>query len=185
MTNSDEKRVVYRRYEDRRVAMMLAVHEILFEYAPGPSRDKKILAAIGENYQVDRVAVVNVSVGRTETLSGGIAASFGDWLRPDTEVGISGVGFERIVELHGTVDGALSFESVRKPEAFTDVAWRSLWEEGVGAPARALLSMTVEDAGKKLIWLQQTGSTREWSSRDRDLIEEVAALLSKAAARGI
>jgi hypothetical protein len=32
----------------------------------------------------------------------------------------------------------------------------------------------------RLIWLQLTGSTREWSSRDRDLIEEVAALLARA-----
>lgn len=180
--NNDEKRAVYRRYEDRRVAMMLAVHEIIFDYPSGRERDTKMMAALAENYQVERVAIIDVYIG-TQPITGCISAAFGDWLCPEAEVRIFGTGFERLLALHGMVDGALSFESVRKPEAFTDIAWRSLWDEGVGAPTRALLSMTIDAERRKLIWLQQTGSTREWSSRDRDLIEEVAALLSKAAMR--
>ncbi len=164
--------------------MMLSIHEILFDMKPGNERDQCILAAISENYQVDRAAVLALEEHEGQW-SGRMTASFGDWQHSGEALRFSGEGFDRIVELHEMAEGALTFESVRKPEAFTETAWRSLWAEGVGSPTRALLSMTLGEDKQKLIWLQQTGSTREWSSRDRDLIEEIAVLLAKAARRGI
>lgn len=184
MKKSFEKRTTYRRYEDRRVAMMLAVHEIIFDRPPPKERDRQILAALADNYQVERAALVNL-VENNGKMSGLVAASFGDWKCPDEKIKILGEGFDYLTQLHRTAEGALSFENVRKPEAFTDIAWRSLWSEGIGAPAMALLSMEVDAGGRKLLWLQQVGSTREWSSRDRELIEEVANLLSRAAQKGL
>ena len=59
-------------------------------------------------------------------------------------------------------------------------------EEGIGAPARALLSVPMRPTKSpaRLLWLMQVHSTREWSSRDRDLSEELIQLLARAADKG-
>jgi hypothetical protein len=96
---------------------------------------------------------------------------------------VGGKGFEQLMALHDTVSGALSFERVRKPELFAADAWDSLWKEGLGALAHALLSIRIVPARAplRLLWLQQLSSSREWGSRDRDLIEEVAEVLARVA----
>ena len=175
-----EQRIQYRRYEDRRVAMMLTIYELLFDLPPGKGRDKMILRAIQKNFKVDRAAFVslNGAPGRVAELE----ATVGDWTTGDgAPIEIRGKGLERILSLHKSVDGALSFESVRKPEMFSSEVWDSLWKEGIGSSARALLSIEIrpKNSLNRLIWLQQTASSREWSSRDRDLIEEIAALLAR------
>ncbi len=51
-----EQRINYRRYEDRRVALMLSLHEILFEDHAGFKRNRLILEAIMNNFGTDRAA---------------------------------------------------------------------------------------------------------------------------------
>jgi hypothetical protein len=178
-----EKRITYRRYEDRRVAMMLAIHEILFDEPPSPKRDTLVLNAIQHNYLVDRVAFIAIE---TPSSAGVVAARVGDWQVGAGNITPRGIGFERLLDLHAAVEGALTFESVRKPEIFSAAAWESLWQEGVSTPSKALLSVMVSPrtASPTLLWLQQAQSSREWNSRDRELAEEIAALLTKAREKG-
>ena len=184
MQHPVEKRVHYRRYEDRRVAMMLSVYEILFDHPPGPERNRRILSALAVNYHVERAAMLEVTEAEGR-LTGTVSVAVGDDDGPELPERIEGEGFSRLAALHDEAEGALSFESVRKPEAFSETAWRSLWEQCLPSPARALLSMEIGAGPRTLIWLQQIGSTTEWSSRDRDLIEEVSALLARAIERGV
>ena len=177
-----EKRIHYRRYEDRRVAVMLSVYEALFDHPPGAERNRRILTALAADYHVERAAILEITEGK-ERAAGIVSVSVGDG--PAFAERIQGEGFSRLASLHGAAVGALSFESVRKPEVFSEEAWRSLWEQCLPSSARALLSMEIGAGPRTLIWLQQIGSTREWSSRDRDLIEEVSALLARAIERGV
>ena len=50
----------------------------------------------------------------------------------------------------------------------------------------ALLSIEVKPASAPgtFLWLTETSSSREWSSGDRELIEEVGTLLARAADKG-
>ncbi len=178
-----ENRTTYRRYEDRRVAMMLTLHEILFNEPPSAKRDALMLEAIVRNYHVDRAALLDVNV--TERRAS-IVVRVGDWQSQAPTLMVSGGGFDQLLRLHDSVDGALTFESVRKPEVFGATVWDDLWKNGVVAPTRALLSVAVKSSkGEKLLWLQQAQSSREWGSRDRDLAEEIAYLLTKALAKGV
>jgi hypothetical protein len=181
-----EKRVHYRRYEDRRMAMMLAVYERLFEEAPGMGREQKILEAIVTNFRIDRAAFVDVRRFEKEGLCD-LAVRVGHWLSDAPVISVEGKGLKRLLSLHEIVDGALSFESVRKPEAFDKGSWDSLWREGIGGSAKALLSiqMPPRAGAPRLMWLQQVRSSREWSSRDRDLAEEVVSLLTRAEDKGV
>ena len=183
MQNPVEKRIHYRRYEDRRVAMMLSVYEILFDYPPGAERNQRILSALAANYHVERAAILSVTKADGH-LSGIVTVSVGPKAGDEPPERMEGEGFSRLADLHDAAEGALSFESVRKPEAFSEIAWRSLWEQCLPAAARALLSMEIGAGPRTFIWLQQISSTREWSSRDRELIEEVCALWARAIRRG-
>jgi hypothetical protein len=181
MNTLPEKRQHYRRYEDRRMAMMLAVYKTLFEEEAGLERDKKLLRAVIENFKVDRALLVALnpdipSIARTSTV---VALSSSDEELRE----VRGVGFTRLLALHKESPGAVSLERVRKPGLFEADLWESLWTEGIGVPAHALLSIEVtpKKAPPFLLWLQQTGSSREWGSRDRNLIEELAEVLAKAA----
>jgi hypothetical protein len=46
----------------------------------------------------------------------------------------------------------------------------------------ALLSIEIlpHKAPQEVLWLLQTNYSREWSSRDRELAEEIAVLIAKA-----
>ena len=180
-----DKRIHYRRYEDRRMAMMLAIHEILFEIPPGPKRDRAVLDAVVFNYRVDRAAFVDLGRYLEEGYCD-LSIRVGDWPSETDSIVGRGEGFARLMALHEVVDSALTFESVRKPDAFA-LEWKSLWEEGIGAPALALLSIPLRPlkAPHRLMWLLQVSSSREWSSRDRDLAEEVVSLLARAADKGV
>jgi hypothetical protein len=179
-----DKRIQFRRYEDRRMALLLAIHEILFERDPGPDRETAILAAIVANYRVDLAAFVDLSefekAGRCD-----IVVRVGEWHSSAPVIVARGDGLTRLMALHDAVEGALTFESVRKPDAFAS-DWDSLWAEGIGVTARALLSIPLKPkkAPWRLMWLLQVQSSREWSSRDRDLAEEVTELLVRAADKG-
>ena len=180
MRDYPEKRINFRRYEDRRLAVMFAVYEILFDMKPGNERDEMILKAIVTNFKVDRAAFIGFE-NSSERIAR-LVVSVGDFKDAEKSTPIMGNGFDRLLNLHRDVVGALCFESVRKPEAFSREAWESLWNEVLGGSVRALLSMEIRPKKRAgcFIWLQQTGSSREWSSRDRDLIEELSNLLARA-----
>jgi GAF domain-containing protein len=175
--NSD-KRLKYRRYEDRRVAMMLSIYEIIFEEQNNTKRRRKILSAIADNFQVEKASLIELLEIENE-ICGCIEESFGNWKNSEKEEILHGLGFKRLLELHELVDGALSFESVRKSDAFEDNEWKDFWNECADENSRAFLSVMINSQKRKLLWLQNVASTREWSSRDRELIEEVAFLLTK------
>lgn len=174
-----EKRTTYRRYEDRRVAMMLAIHEILFSESPSRKRDALILNNIVDNYRVDRAAILEVTPPEKHAV---ILVRVGDWQTEQPSLTVQGPGFEALLHLHEHCEGALTFESVRKPDMFDATLWEDLWENGVAAPSRALLSVTIAPRSQptRILWLQQSQSSREWSSRDRNLAEEIAYLLIRA-----
>lgn len=179
-----EKRTTYRRYEDRRVAMMLAIHEILFAEPPSQRRDELILNEILNNYRVDRAAILEVNPLEKHAV---IAVRVGDWQTEQASPSVQGPGFEELLNLHERCEGALTFESVRKPDMFNATLWDDLWKNGLAAPAKALLSVTLSPSSQptRMLWLQQFQSSREWSSRDRDLLEEIAYLLTRALEKGV
>jgi hypothetical protein len=183
MNQTIDQRTRFRRYEDRRVAMMLAIYKTLFEEAPGVVREKKILAAIRDNFRVDRVMAMDLANPRSAEVP--VRLIVGDRERDgggETR-SVGGKGFLQLMTLHDSVSGALSFERVRKPELFAADAWDSLWKEGIRPSAHALLSIRIVPTRRplQLLWLLQLSSSREWGSRDRDLIEEVAEVLAKVA----
>ena len=85
-----EKRKNYRRFEDRRVAVMLAVHEVLFEHSPGQERDKKVLETICSDYQSDGAAIVKrVQSGEGDfEVSAGLR-TVGRWNRGSPDQGLT------------------------------------------------------------------------------------------------
>ncbi len=177
MQSCSENRVNYRRYEDRRVALLLNVHEIIFYEQDILRREEGILAAIAENYQVERVAMILVKEDNHNRI--GIPTSlFGKWAMCAGNILMMGRGFERLLDLHSQVEGALTFEAVRKPEIFDENEWVSLWRDETTLKAKSLLSVEIVKPVKKILLMQQVNSSREWSSRDRNLIEEVAQLIS-------
>ncbi len=157
---------------------MLAIYELLFDLPRGVTRDEKILEAILRNYGVDRAALISLDES-SPGAQGWVDTAVGNW---DGQPDIEGRGFHRLLTLHREVDSALTFESVRKPPQFSTEEWESLWSGALGGSARALLSMEIrpKTSRPRLIWLQQTASSREWGSRDRELIEEISLLLARA-----
>ncbi len=49
MKGTQERREVFRRYADRRRALMPAIHEILFDQRPGEARDRDLLSRAADN----------------------------------------------------------------------------------------------------------------------------------------
>lgn len=180
-----DQRGTFRRYADRRGALMLAVYERLFDDLPGPGRDQKVLEAMIGNFQADRALLVLprfAGAGAVEA-----RACAGQW--PVSVQGrvLSGPGVKLLLELHNAAPGTLTLTKVKRPSAFSADAWDSLWSTDLGASAMALLSAGIhpQKASPQVLWLIQTGYSREWSSRDRELAEEVATVLGKAADRAL
>ena len=179
-----EKRKNYRRYEDRRVAVMLAVHEVLFDHPPGQERDKKILETICTDYLSDGAALVK----RVQTGEGDfeVTAAFGNWI-PNIGRSVSGsLGFETLGNLQKSAPGALTFTRVKRPAVFGLKDWDSFWGQSLFDTTMSLLSVHLLSKGEPIgfIWILQSNYSREWSSRDRALAEEIASLLSRAIDKG-
>ena len=58
MKGTQERREVFRRYADRRRALMLAIHEILFDQRPGESRDRDLLEEFRRDFFTDDAFLV-------------------------------------------------------------------------------------------------------------------------------
>ncbi len=180
MGETQEKRVNYRRYEDRRIALMLAIYEILFDEPDGPERNGRVLEAVCYNYRADKAALVAPNSGGSDRMC--VVATAGDWQIDILGQPLEGPGVEKLWSLQEDAPGALTLTSVKRPAVFSREAWESLWHITLGDLASALLSVRVhpQEAPPAGLWILQSSYSREWSSRDRDLAEEVADLLSRA-----
>ena len=178
MTKTTEKRTRFRRYEDRRVALMLSIHEILFGESDRQRRDALVIEAARGNFGADFCALLQLRNSGEGPVC--FDNEVGNWPLSSVEKPLQGVGFETLLNLHDEAPGAICLMRVKRPPVFQADSWENLWEV-LEKPVMALLSVKVEpkQAPPRFLWLLQTGYSREWSSRDRDLIEEVASLLAR------
>ncbi|MCP4599350.1 MAG: hypothetical protein GY847_02245 [Proteobacteria bacterium] len=179
MAKTEEKRANFRRYEDRRMTLLLSIHELLFDNPTGQERDRLILEAVRHNFKTDRTAFVIPEKPGEECSQ--ISAVAGNW---DSEVQralLKGSGLEMFWSLQKEAPGAITLTRVKRPTIFPFEAWESLWNDTLATLATAILSVQLisKRAPMATLWLLQTSYSREWSSRDRDLAEEVAVLLAK------
>jgi hypothetical protein len=178
-----EKRVRFRRHSDRRVALMLALHEILFDDSPGPARDVRLLEAIVRDFETDRALLL------------GPLAPGGDGLALEAKAGVpegedplpDGAGLRLLANLHVGAPGAVTLNRGKRPALFSPEAWDALWSRELGRESQALMSVAVrgERAPAALLVVLQVSWSREWNIRDRDLVEEVGVLLGRAADRAV
>ncbi|MCP4677136.1 MAG: hypothetical protein GY854_16805 [Deltaproteobacteria bacterium] len=174
----EEKRVQYRRYEDRRIALMVSVYETLFNKPAGPDRNSILLKVILENYRADRAAIGDVEKPGAGPVR--IVSTVGDWEATGKQ--LAGPGLDTLMNLQDGAPGALTLTRVKRPQVFSSEAWDSLWVDTLEAQTTALLSVQIkpERAPSSVLWILQTNYSREWSSRDRDLAEEVASVLARS-----
>ncbi|MFO8070440.1 MAG: hypothetical protein R6V85_01080 [Polyangia bacterium] len=185
MSSTSERRTKYRRFSDRRVAVMLAVHELLFDLPPGPERDEKILGVLRDDFGSDRAALVAPVDGTAPGLV--VNAASGAWSEGPRGRRLTGRGLEHLLEVHRLAAGAVTLTYIRRPAAFDSDGWEDLFNRDLLEPTSALLSVELlpDSAPRSFLWLQQEIGSREWSSNDRELAEEVARLLARAADRAI
>jgi len=186
MEDGSDRRGKYRRFDDRRVAVLLALHEVLFDLPPGREREELLLEKIRDDFAVGRAEMLrfdNPEPGRPPRLCA--AAGTLDSAAAVRE--FDGPGAASLFELQRANVGALTLTRFRRPSAFTDEAWASLWDHELGLAVTALLSveLAVQRAPKALIWLLLENTSREWNSHDRQLAEEVARLLGRAADKAV
>jgi hypothetical protein len=181
MTANQERRQKHRRFSDRRVHLLLRVHEILFDTEAGDARDTAVLEELRLDFESDRAALVDTAAGDGVTAE--LASLAGAWNGKLKGATLSGKGLVDLLEAHRLAHGAVTLTYTRRPTVFSPEGWERLWAGDLGAEATALLSVAIEPerAARRLLWLQQASYSREWSSQDRELAEEVASLLSRAA----
>lgn len=178
MERRQNRRGIHRRYADRRVAALLTLYEILYHENPGPSRDTNMLAAIQEDYQIDRAALLS----KEDDNKLGVIGICGNWGAISKGSVLTGVGLCAILDAHREVGGALTLSKFKRPSMIDTQAWEDLWSKDLSTPASALLSVPIEPKNAKpaFLWLALDAASREWSSHDRDLSEEIASLLGVA-----
>ncbi|HUT76675.1 MAG TPA: hypothetical protein VM285_03255, partial [Polyangia bacterium] len=135
--NSD-RRARPRRYSDRRVALLLQIHELLFDHPPGPERERLVLEAVRDDFETSRALLAQ----RGDTGPGIIvAAACGEWREDPVGRVLEGPGLAALLDTHGLVPGAVTLTYVRRPSAFTAEDWERLFKADFGEPASALLSV--------------------------------------------
>ena len=185
MMNKKNRRAQFRRYSDRRVAALLELHEIFFYEPAGEARNALLMNTINEDYQTDRVALVQSTPENSSAVS--VLSASENWPGVHPESILEGTGIRRIMLTHQHFEGALTLSKFRSSSAFEDGEWQSLWERDLGSPASALLSVPVfpDNAAPAFLWLVADGGSREWSSHDRDLSEEEAVMMARAIGQGM
>ena len=167
------------------MAALLELHEILFYESAGPARDLHFMDTMNEDYQTDRVALVQ-TVGDNRSGVRVLCAS-AKWPEPKQNSILDGPGIQRIVATHAHFEGALTLSRFRSSSVFVNGEWQSLWERDLMAPASALLSVPIYPRNQPMsyLWLVADSGSREWSSHDRDLSEEEALLLARIIENGL
>ncbi len=183
MKGTQERREVFRRYADRRRALMLAIHEILFDQRPGEARDRNLLEEVCHDFYTDGAVLVRKLTEKDTSDSVVLLVAAGNWDLAQPGDIFEGEGIEALLRAQENAHGAVALSRFRRTSLINDNAWEDLWENDPGKPATALLSVDLKpsDARPAMIWLLLNGASREWSSHDRQLLEEVADLLSRAA----
>ena len=183
MKGTSERREIFRRYADRRRALMLAIHEILFDQRPGEDRDRDLLTEICGDFHTDGAVLVRKLTNPPTPDSVTLMAAVGDWAGAQPGDTFEGEGIEALLSAQENAQGAVALSRFRRTSLINDNAWEHLWQDSLGKPATALLSVDLKpsEASPALIWLILNGASREWSSHDRQLLEEAADLLSRAA----
>jgi hypothetical protein len=186
MNDSSERRERHRRFEDRRMALLLALHEVLLEEPPGRAREESLLATLKEDFCVNRAALLRLE-GAVVDAPPRLAAIVGDVAESPLPDAFDGVGATSLFDLHRKHSGALTLTKFRRPSAFSDGAWTHLWEVELGASFTALLSveLVTRRAPRAIVWLLLEHASREWNSHDRELAEEAASLLGRAADKAL
>lgn len=181
MTGDQDRRHKHRRFSDRRVHLLLKLHEILFEIADGEARDVELIDEVRLDFDSDRAALVTVGSGDRAGVE--LAALAGSWNGVHSGSRLEGEGLANLLEAHQLAGGAVTLTYTRRPSVFTPAGWERLWAGDLGDAASALLSVPFRPrrGERGLLWLQQATNSREWSSQDRELAEEIADLLSRAA----
>ncbi|MBW2278289.1 MAG: hypothetical protein JRF63_12405 [Deltaproteobacteria bacterium] len=181
MTGSQERRNQYRRFTDRRVHVLLRVHEILFDMPEGDERDTAVIDELRLDFETDRAALVTTRPDDSAEVE--VDSLCGSWNGEIKGTVLSGKGLQDLLQAHRLATGAVTLTYTRRPSVFSVEGWGRLWAGDLGAKATALLSVAIEPerAERRLLWLLQASYSREWSSHDRELAEEVASLMSRAA----
>lgn len=181
MTGNQDRRHKHRRFTDRRVHLLLRLHEILFEIADEEVRDAALIEEVRLDFDSDRAALV--MAGSDDRGGVELAALAGSWNGVPRGSRLEGEGLANLLGAHRLASGAVSLTYTRRPSVFSAAGWERLWAGDLGAEATALLSVPFRPrrADRGLLWLQQASYSREWSSQDRELAEEIASLLSRAA----
>lgn len=93
-----------------------------------------------------------------------------------------------MLSVQQSVSGAITLSRFRRPSILDQETWDQLWEKdlaGMGASGLLSVAIVPEKAMPYYLWLVLSGSSREWTSHDRNLAEEVATLMGKAADRAM
>jgi len=177
--NSD-RRGQHRRYSDRRAALLLEIHEIIFEHPPGPERDRLVLEAVRRDFGACRGLLAAPGAGGSGVV---VAAACGQWTEEPRGRVLDGPGLLALRETHRLVPGVVTLTYVRRPPVFPPEHWERLFKADLCEPSSAMLSVEIRPARApaSLLLLQEAVASREWSSQDRSMAEEVAHLLSRAA----
>lgn len=183
MTESSNRRGKHRRYADRRIAALLQVHEVLFHDACDPNCANRLLQVLQDDFEVDRAAFLRPSEGPDNGLQ--VPFRSGDWGDAPLAAQMTGDGIDALIRIHRQASGALTLSRFRQPSVFEASAWDALWTKNMLHPASALLSVSIDAPGDRggFLFLILNGTSREWSSHDRDLAEETAAILAVATSR--
>ena len=184
MAYNKDNRTTFRRYSDRRNVLLLEIYKTLFDCPNGAERDIQLLSAIQKNYVVDMA--IFVSQDDEKRPESRIDAAVGPWASDQANTLPMSTGLAALWELQKAAPGALTITRVKRPPVFPQEAWDDLWNQTL-ASQMALLSVQILPARAPTgaLWLMQSNYSREWSSRDRELVEEIAPILAQARDRAI
>lgn len=179
MNTRQNRRAQFRRYTDRRVAALLELHEILFFENSGVQRDEHLLDTINEDFQTDRVVIVQMDTAAKDSMR--VLSATSNWAGEINGVTFQGAAIEKIVQTQSEFNGALTLSKFRSSSLFSPQQWLDLWSHELHRPASALLSVPIcaPNVPPSFMWLIVDSGSREWSSHDRDLSEEESLLLAR------
>lgn len=165
---------------------MLALHEVLFDMPHGRERDELLLEKIRDDFYVNRAELLRFDVPEPGAPPR-LCAAAGRLDSAPGERAFDGPGAAILFDLQRGNAGALTLTRFRRPSQFETETWTRLWDVELGPAMTALLSveLVVERTPKSFIWLLLENDSREWGSHDRQLAEEAARLLGRAADRAL
>ncbi len=165
--------------------MMLRVYEILFADPPSRDRDERLLEVICDDFETDGAAILRATEQDPGVFE--VVAAQRGWTSAAGELFKGTSGLDRFKMLQESAPGALTFTRVKRPAVFPTADWDSFWDDTLSGRAMAMLSVRIlpKEARSGYLWVLQSNFSREWSSRDRSLAEEISELLGHVLDRGL